>query len=1197
MSHSPGDKVFAKIKGFPNWPARINPLPLDVQIPKGKLPIFFYGTYQVSFVSVKNIVPYEKFKEKWGKPKPSAQFMTAMKEIEANPGIYMLGEDPRAEEFLLQFYDFKPIGSGCVRQHKRQYSRKSKVDNDQPLSITNQEASSGSRDQIDRVSDDASSDISSGPSKVDSLDPIADDSNDEMLMDNTNHHLQCSDDYQRVDMSCSNRLSPNSTIDHPSDEKDSYQEDREARRLARKLQKKAEKKALKKAAKREAKRLAKEKRAERRARREAKRELKRLHKLEKCRLTEQGSLTFDIHELDTRNSEINQESSISHAWGDNQWSPASHSEPVQTNEDSTDSSTGKPIPPTLDNGLIKQLQFERQTEEEEDEEDENDDDDDTLPTSQGDNFSPNEEIVLKDMDFSNTTTLLDYNEHENFTGNKRSRLSPNSNDCDALNGIVELGANEIIPPKKKAKTEIIVNENNDVVCHSEAKVTSSESHDRFIMGENDSQLNNEQDVQQSATIIETTATTTKKSVEVESSDNPKQTSPEQPTSETVTKHIVHSRTTSSSSSIGNKQTKSKQQRSRLRTKKPTVISLDLDDDDDEEEEANEIDSKKKVINLHDSSSSSSPSSPSALSLSNDSDAENAKIKDKQQLSSKLKEKSRNSSPPKSSIVINKSNQLKKSRNQESNKKTRNTTTTNNNNNNLKGKSKSTESKSTAASNTGAVGVHDEKRLSNDSSSNRPVPAPSIDPVSQLHQCCRDLKTSLIKGHENFVEAVQLLNKVRTIPVRLPQLAEAWDLMDCIKKCRRYKLSSEVREAAQTTFQFFQSLQANTTKEELSQAQALIASHQSRIHSSQDSTVDNTAKTDAAPPTSTEINNKQTLQNDTNTNDSNNNNNSESTSNPTTTTTTNEHESLTADLEAKVDDVLSRIRATEERMAAAAIASARPDTPYKSISSHVTNSAIRSTGGRIIRASAVAAATAHMHDEEDEESVMSRVEQVAAYEASTIQHYSNSSTSLGSPPPPPPPPPPLPLSSVGSSDRIEPQTSPNVDHLDLDSRIQLFMSATSSKKPVKPSDSNPVMVTTNKPEITPPIKSHPNQSNVTNVTSSFSSSTTTASTTTSSSFGSSTTSSLLPALLAKRKVIADKLAAVRAAGGSPIKSCHPVTSPLPSPTTTSSNNNEVYIVEKLSSTTPIHTSSHNSTKLLNSTKMPSKDEELYDLLGV
>ncbi|CAH8621084.1 unnamed protein product [Schistosoma bovis] len=1046
------------------------------------------------------------------------------------------------------------MGSECVRQYKRQHSRKSKVDNDQPLSTTNQGTSS-SGDQINRVSDDTSSEISTDQSKVNSLDPAPEDSNDEeTLIDNTNHHIQFNN-YQQMDISCSERLSPSSTIDRPSDEKDSYQENREARRLARKMQKKAEKKALKKAAKREAKRLAKEKRAERRARREAKRELKRLHKLEKSRLTEQENLNFDVQESNTRNPDVNQESSSNHAWDDNQWSPASHSEPVQTNEDSTDSSSNRPILPTLDDRCASPLQFMHQP-----------DDDSIFSTHQNDYSSSNGELLTKEINFSNTTPL-EYDKHQYSTGIKRTGILFHSNGSDnessqLLNGGTIKLENSEIPPKKKAKTVLMKNndddddddvDDEDTMCRPEMKIMSSSK-----SNSHHSQTNNEKDVKQSAAVIEAAD-----SLVVEASDNSKPTIPE-PLPEAVTKHGVVTTT----SNNNKKRSKSVQQRSRLRKKKPNAILLDSDED--------EMNSEKKVINLRDSSPSSL-SSPSPLSLSNDSDIENSKSKD--QLSSQLKEKSRNSSPKPS--TINKSNRARKSRNQKSNQKT--------NNNNLKVKRKQSEVKPTAASNTS---VQDEKRISNDSSGIRQAAA-SNDPVTQLNQCCRDLKTSLIKGHENFAEAVQLLNKVRSIPVRLPQLAEAWDLMDCIKKCRRYKLSNEVREAAQTTFQFFQSLQANTTKEELSQAQALIASHQNRIHSVQDSVMENTSKTDSLS-ISADVDNKQTLQNNTNSNNS-----SESTSDNTTTNTTTtitiEPENLTADLEAKVDDVLSRIRATEERMAAAAVSSTRSDTPYKSISNHVTNSSIRSTGGRIIRASAVAAATAHMHDEEDEESVMSRVEQVAAYEAGAI-NYPNP-TSLGSPPPPPPPPPSLSFGSVGPSDQLEAKASPSVDHLDLDSRIQLFMSAASSQKSAKSSNSKPV-VTVGKSEMTPTTRSHHIQPNLTSVTSSTSSASTLSSTVALSS-----SSSLLPVLLAKRKVIADKLAAVKASG-SPIKSCHPVTSPLPSPT---SINNEFNIVEKVSSsvtTTPASTTTATTihtppllTKMSNTAKMPSKDEELYDLLGV
>ncbi|TPP59370.1 Hepatoma derived growth factor protein [Fasciola gigantica] len=314
MAHRPGDRVFAKIKGFSNWPARINPLPPDVQIPKGKLPVFFYGTYQVSFVPPKNIVPYEKFKDKWGKPKSSPQFTTAMQEIESNPGIFMLGEDPRAESFLLQFYKFRPGHTLPSTKNKAQ-----EPENDRPPSSPDDLSSLSdttnapmptappsrsvpSKKDVNRTDfksqhiqesvksapeirehlSETSSDFSSALSKQDSADIIDDDvvSDDDAVTKQSQNQEVSTQPSDVEDESLSASVTHSTDHTEPLGGYELDSESREAYRLARK-QKKAEKRAMK-AAKREAKRLVKEQeRAEKRARREAKRELKRLHRLKK----------------------------------------------------------------------------------------------------------------------------------------------------------------------------------------------------------------------------------------------------------------------------------------------------------------------------------------------------------------------------------------------------------------------------------------------------------------------------------------------------------------------------------------------------------------------------------------------------------------------------------------------------------------------------------------------------------------------------------------------------------------------------------------------------------------------------------------------------------------------------------------------------------------------------------------------------
>ncbi|EUB56457.1 Cytosolic carboxypeptidase [Echinococcus granulosus] len=106
----PGDRVFAKMKGFPFWPARVDPLPPHVELPKGKVPVFFYGTHQVSFLNPKNLVSFDDHKDAYGKRKV---LIKAMIEIESDPEILLLGKDPAAEAFWESLY---PLEYGKVER-------------------------------------------------------------------------------------------------------------------------------------------------------------------------------------------------------------------------------------------------------------------------------------------------------------------------------------------------------------------------------------------------------------------------------------------------------------------------------------------------------------------------------------------------------------------------------------------------------------------------------------------------------------------------------------------------------------------------------------------------------------------------------------------------------------------------------------------------------------------------------------------------------------------------------------------------------------------------------------------------------------------------------------------------------------------------------------------------------------------------
>ncbi|CAL8092732.1 unnamed protein product [Calicophoron daubneyi] len=135
MAYQPGDKIFAKVKGHPHWPSRINLLPPDVTVPKGKYPIFFYGTHEVYYLAPKDIYPYEKFKSKYGVKRSKLVFQEGLREIEENPDVLLYGKDPDAEAFLAQFYKFTPsknVNPPATPGNKRTGSPSEDVEYHQP---------------------------------------------------------------------------------------------------------------------------------------------------------------------------------------------------------------------------------------------------------------------------------------------------------------------------------------------------------------------------------------------------------------------------------------------------------------------------------------------------------------------------------------------------------------------------------------------------------------------------------------------------------------------------------------------------------------------------------------------------------------------------------------------------------------------------------------------------------------------------------------------------------------------------------------------------------------------------------------------------------------------------------------------------------------------------------------------------------
>ncbi|XP_077444276.1 uncharacterized protein psip1b isoform X2 [Stigmatopora argus] len=79
-----GDLVFAKMRGYPHWPARVCK---SDESHKKRVPVFFFGTHQIGQIAPEHMVPFAGNKLKYGNSTRLKGFSEGMWEIQNSPGV------------------------------------------------------------------------------------------------------------------------------------------------------------------------------------------------------------------------------------------------------------------------------------------------------------------------------------------------------------------------------------------------------------------------------------------------------------------------------------------------------------------------------------------------------------------------------------------------------------------------------------------------------------------------------------------------------------------------------------------------------------------------------------------------------------------------------------------------------------------------------------------------------------------------------------------------------------------------------------------------------------------------------------------------------------------------------------------------------------------------------------------------------